>query len=231
MHQLSPAPCAIPPPSRHLAMLVRFYELARRSGDLGSILQEACRSAAEGVGADYAAMLQYCEYEQTFVLQAGVGVQTGFVGRTRIAAGLETTVGLAWHDQPVHFRRFPAGSRIRLLEVMTRQGVHRLVSVPVPGVGRAAFGVLEVGSAETGEFAQRDLLFLQTLADCIGAAVGRHADQASRADRAALAAERHSAVRDADRAGHDVVPNAVRRHQGRVFSGLQQDTQIQAGGG
>lgn len=45
------------------------------------------------------------------------------------------------------------------------------------------------------------------------------------------AAERHSAVRDAGRAGQDVVPNAVRRHQDRVFSGLQQDTQIQAEGG
>lgn len=236
MHQAGPVPCAasafsamVPSPSRHLAALVRFDELAHRPGDLGSILQEACRSAAEGVDAGYAGMLQYRVDEQAFVLQAGVGLPSRLVGRARVAAHLGTPAGLAWHvNQPVHFRRFPAGGRIRALEAMTGQRVHRLVSVPVPGEGEAAFGVLEVGSAEAGEFAQRDLLFLQALADCIGAAVGRHADQASCADRAALAAERRRAMRDATRAGHVVVLDAAGRYQGRA-SGLQQDMQIPAG--
>ena len=75
-------------------------------------------------------------------------------------------------------------------------GIRRLVSVPVHGEGGERFGVLEVGSAEAGEFAPCDLAFLQALADGVGAAVERHADRARRADRATLAAERRRAVRE-----------------------------------
>lgn len=234
MRQVSPAPCGGPallatvPPFRHLAAFARFDALAHQSGSLELILQEACRSAAEGVDAGYAGMLQYRADERSFVLQAGVGMQARFVGRTRIAAGLETKAGLAWHaDQPIHFRRFPAGDRIWALDGLTGQGVHRLVSVPVPREGGAAFGVLEVGSAEAGEFAPSDLLFLQVLADGVGAAVERHADRARRADRAAMAAERRCAMQDVSKPPH-IVLNAAKRHQRRAGI-LQQDTRIPAG--
>lgn len=124
MHQAGPVPCAasafsamVPSPSRHLAALVRFDGLAHRPGDLGSILQEACRSAAEGVDAGYAGMLQDRVDEQAFVLQAGVGLPSRLVGRARVAADLGTPAGLGWQvNQPVHVRRFPAGGRIRALE-------------------------------------------------------------------------------------------------------------------
>lgn len=236
MHQLGPAPCAAPafpaavPSSRHRAALARFDTLAHQLDDLGLVLQEACRSAAEGVGAGYAGMLQYRADEQAFVLQAGVGMQARFVGRARVAADFRTSAGLAWRvNQPVHFRRLPAGDRIRAPDAMAGQGVRRLVSVPVLGEGEAAFGVLEVGSAEAGEFAQRDLLFLRALADLVAAAVDRHADRASHADRAALTAERRRAMRDVGGEERAVASDAAGRHRGTAFGGLQQDTQIPAG--
>lgn len=238
MYQTGSAPCAAPTPSaavllspRQRAALARFDELAHRSGNLGSILQKACQSAAEGVDAEFVRMLQYRADEQAFVLQAEVGMQAGLVGRARIAAGLDTTAGRAWHaNQLVHFRRFPAESRIRAPGAMIGQDVLRLVSLPVPGEDETAFGVLEVGTAEAGEFAERDLLFLQALANGVGTAVRRHADWASWADRAVLAAERRRAVRYADGPAYAAVLNAGRRHQGSASSGLQQDTQIPAGG-
>lgn len=235
MRQVSPAPCGGPallatvPPFRHPAALARFDAVAHRPGNPELILQEACRSAVEGVDAGYAGMLQYRVGERSFVLQAGVGMPARFVGRARIAAGLETTAGLAGHaDQPIHFRRFPAGDCIWALDALTGQGVHRLVSVPVPREGGAAFGVLEVGSAEAGEFAPSDLLLLQVLADGVGAAVERHADRARRADRATMSAERHRAMQDASRPPH-VVLNAAKRHHEQA-SGSGQDTRIQVGG-
>ena len=239
-----------------LAALMQLDVLARRESDLGFILQEACRSAAEGVGAGFAGVLQYRADEQAFVLQAGVGMQARFVGRTRIAADLGTTAGLAWHaDQPVHFRRFLAGDRIQMSNAAIGHGVRRLVSVPVHGDGEEMFGVLEVGSAEAGEFAQCDLAFLQDLADCIGVAVARHAHQARLADRATLVAQRCSAVRElhrdgvlrpdvqtepdeqrrdqgeGDRMGRSIIQNVTKRRQAPTFGGLQQDAQMQDGGG
>lgn len=192
-----PAPtAAVSSLSRQLAAPMRLSSLALRESDLEFFLQEACRSAAEGVGAGFAGVLQYRADEQIFVLQAGVGMQARFVGRTRIAADLGTTAGLAWHaGEPVHFGRFAAGGRLRMLDTAIGHGVRWLVSIPVPGEGEERFGVLEVGSAGAGEFAQGDLAFLQGLADCIGAAVQRHADRACRADRATLVAERRRVVR------------------------------------
>ena len=218
------------------------------------ILHEACRSAAEGVDAGFAGVLQYRADEQAFVLQAGIGMQACLVGRTRVAADLETPAGLAWHtDQPVHFRRLAAGGRIRMPFAVAGQSAHRMVSVPIHGGSEEAFGVLEVGSAEAGEFAQCDLLFLKMLASSVATAVERHAERASRTDRAALVAERRRAVRDpqldgmrpldalpepderrrtwgdTDGSKYAVVLSAAKRHQGLTFSGLQQDTQLQAG--
>jgi len=261
MHQVGPAPCAAPAIpaavsllSRQLAALARFDDLAHQESGLELILHEACRSAAEGVDVRFAGVLQYRADEHAFVLQAGVGVQARLVGRARIAANLETTAGLAWHtNQPIHFRHLVAGGRIQGPDAVTGQGVCRLVSVPVHGESKIAFGVLEVGSAEAGEFTQHDLLFLQALADSVAATVARYADRASRADRAALVAEGRRAVRDpqldggrplhvlsepderrrtrsdVDGSEDAVVLNAAKRHQGLTFTGLQQDTQIRVG--
>lgn len=142
-----------------------------------------------------------------------------------------------------------------MLDTALGQVFRRLVSVPVHGEGEEMFGVLEVGSAEAGEFAQRDVAFLQALADCIGAAVERHADRARRADRATLVTERRRAVRelrrdgvrwpdvptrldgqrriqsDGDRMGFPTAQNAAKRRQAPTFSRLQQDAQIQHGSG
>ena len=142
-----------------------------------------------------------------------------------------------------------------MLDTAIGHGIRRLVSVPVHGEGGEMFGVLEVGSGEAGEFAPCDLLFLQELADCIGAAVRQHADRARRADRATLVAERRRAVREpqlgglrwpevptgADgrcrdqrnggRTGFPAPQNAARRRQAPAFGGLQQDAQMRDGGG
>lgn len=92
---------------------------------------------------------------------------------------------------------------------MIRHGVHQMVSMPVHGFNETAFGVLEVGSAEEGEFFQHDLYFLRALADSVAAAVYRHADRASHEDRAALVAERRHSM-------HEPQPDWVQRLSARA---------------
>ncbi len=77
---------------------------------------------------------------------------------------------------------------------MVGHGVHRMVSVPIRGDSQRAFGVLEVGSAEAGEFAQHDLSFLQGIANGVAMAVGLQAGRISRTEQAELAVERHAAL-------------------------------------
>ena len=203
MYQISPAPsvsaeaarCDVVPPSfRQAALIGRFDVLTHLEGDLDAVVCEACRVAAGGTGAGIAGVLQYRADEDAFVLQAGIGWPAGMVGRTRVAADLGTTAGLAWlTGQLVQFRELDATGYIRPLEALAGHGIHRIVSVPIRGDGQRAFGVLEVGSAEAGEFTRHDLSFLQGIANGVAMAVGLHA---SRTEQAEPAMERRAALAD-----------------------------------
>ena len=229
MHQISPAPCtagatrgATSQSFRQAALIAHLDAFAHQQGDLDGVVQEACRVAADGIGAGVAGVLQYRADEDAFVLQAGIGWSAQMIGRTRIAADLGTTAGLAWlTGQLIHFRQLGEIDRIRVPEAMIEHGVCRLVSVPIHGRNEEAFGVLEVGSAGTGEFTRHDLAFLQTLANSVAAAVGLHASRTSRAERTELVAEQKAAL-----AG-SLNPAASR--QSSVGISYQQDAQAGAG--
>ncbi len=207
MHQISPAlPAeavrngANPLTPRQVALMGQLDAVACLQFDLDAVVCEACRAAAEGTGAGIAGVLQYRADEDAFVLQAGVGWPAHMVGRTRVAADLGTTAGLAWlTGQLVQFRQLDATDRIRVPEAIVGHGVHRMVSVPIRGDSQRAFGVLEVGSADAGEFTRHDLSFLQGIANGVGMAVRLHASRTEQADlalerRAALAGRLHGAA-------------------------------------
>ena len=229
MHQISPAfPVeavrheANPLTPQQVALMGHFDAVAYLQDDLDAVVHQACRAAAEGVGGGIAGVLQYRADEDAFVLQAGIGWPARMVGRTRVAADLGTTAGLAWlTGHLVHFRDLNTIDRIRVPEPLIGQGVHRMVSMLIRGDGQRAFGVLEVGSAEAGEFTRHDLSFLQGIANGVAMAVGLHASRASRTEQAELAVERGAAL-----AGRlDVAAG----RQGPAGISYQQDVQRGAG--
>ena len=228
MHQISPVPSAqattrdaILSPLQQAEMIEHFDAFAQLKGDLDAVVCEACRVAAEGMGASFAGVLQYRADEDAFVLQAGFGWPARMVGRMRVTADLDTTAGLAWlTGQLVQFHQLDAIARIRLPEAMARHGVHRMVSVPIRDDGQKAFGVLEVGSAGTGEFTRHDLAFLQSIADSVAAAVSLRARRAGWTEQVELAVERVLAL-----AGGSSTTVGRRGPAGTRY---QQDTQVGA---
>ena len=207
MPQLSPAPftetaawAATLPSFRQMVLAAQFGAFARMEDDLDVIIHEACWVAARGVGAGFAGVLQYRADEDAFVLKGGIGWPARMVGRTRIAAHLGTTAGLAWlTGQLVHFRNLDKIDRLRIPETMIRYGVHRMVSVPIRNGNMEAFGVFEVGSTEAGKFARHDLPFLQELADGLAAAVNL---RASRTEQPASTEEQCSPRTSTAHGGH-----------------------------
>ena len=229
MHQISPAfPVeavrheANPLTPQQVALMGHFDAVAYLQDDLDAVVHQACRAAAEGVGGGIAGVLQYRADEDAFVLQAGVGWPACTAGRTRVAADLSTTAGLAWlAGQLVQFHELNATDRTRVPKAIVGHGMHRIVSVPIRGDGQRAFGVLEVGSVEAGEFTRHDLSFLQGIANGVAMAVGLHASRASRTEQAELAVERGAAL-----AGRlDVAAG----RQGPAGISYQQDVQRGAG--
>ena len=176
--------------SKQTSLSAGFDAFAQAQEDVGAVAHEGCRVAAEGVGTEFATLLQYRADARVFVLQAGVGCPARMVGRDWVAASRETTAGLAWlTGQLIHFRHLGGIGRIQVPEPMRGHGLRRMVSVPIQGDEHNPFGILEVGSPDAGEFALHDLLFLQTLARSMAAAVDRHFGLMRWADQAAEALE------------------------------------------
>jgi GAF domain-containing protein len=208
MNQISPAPfpAQSPAPSieapRRVAafpsfgqtgLTVQFNAYMHREDDLDAVVHEACRIAAEGVGAGFARVLQYQADEQAFVLQAAVGWPACTVGQTRVAADQGTTARLAWlTGQLIHLRHLDAIDRIRMPEATVDHEMRCMASVPIHGGHGEAFGLLEVGSAEVEEFTRHDLAFLQRLANSMTMAMGLHASRASRPEQAGLNVEQQA---------------------------------------
>ena len=228
MNQISPAPSieaagrsATFSPLQHSEMAARFSAYMHREDDLDVVVCEACRVAAEGVGAGLARVLQYRADEHAFVLQAAVGWPACMVGQTRIAADQGTTAGLAWlTGQLIHLRHMDAIDPIRMPDAVIEHGMRCMAIVPIHGGHTEAFGVLEVGSAEVEEFTRHDLSFLRRLANCVTMAVGLHASRASRTQETELPLERRATL-----AGRS---NNAADRQSAVGNSYQQDAQGQA---
>ncbi len=201
MNQISPAPSieAVRLAAAFLSfgqteLMAHFNAYMHRKDDLDAVVCEACRVAAEGVGAGFARVLQYRADEQAFVLQAAVGWPSCMIGRTRIAADQGTTAGLAWlTGQLIHLRHLDAIDRIRMPDATVEHGMRCMVSVPIHGGHQEAFGVLEVGSAGVEEFTRHDLSFLQRLVSSMTMTVGLHSSRASWTEQAEQAVERQAA--------------------------------------
>lgn len=179
-----PAPT---PSFRHAALTAGFDDFTQIEDDLDTVMEVVCQVAAWGVGARFVGVLQYHLNEQAFVLQAGIGWPVRLIGRCRVSADLCTTAGVAWlTGELVHFQDLDKVGRIRIPDAMAGQGIHQVVSVPIVGeVEGEGFGVLEVGSTDSGCFARHDLLFLRGLANAAAAVVDRHTRLARMATLAA----------------------------------------------
>lgn len=190
-------PFAIPPPLRQLVLIAQFSVFAFPNGDLYTVLHRACWIAAEGVGVGFARVLQHRADEQAFVLQAGVGWSVRFVGQARVLADMGTSAGIAWHTRrPALSDHLATGGVVRLSEASAEHGIHRTLSVPILGDDMTGFGVLEVGSAEAGEFTQHDVAFLEAVANCTAAALDQQARRALQEKQAAFADEQNVFLRE-----------------------------------
>ncbi len=168
---------------RQQRLVAAFGAEALRAGDFGELLQEASRVAAEGLGTDFAKVLEYIPREEALLIRAGVGWRDGVVGVVKLGADIASPAGFALKTgEPVISNHLAGESRFRTPQVMVEHGVRRGVNVVVRGEGDGpAFGVLEADTREATEtFSPADIAFLQALANTLGLAVDRERDRAAR---------------------------------------------------
>lgn len=179
---------------RQQELVASFGLTALREPDQQVLLDEVCGIAAAGMDSRFAKVLEYDAGRDDFLLRAGVGWRPGVVGHARIEAGTGSAAGFAFKSgQPVLSNELGSEKRFRTPQLLREHGIARAMNVVLRGDG-APWGVLEVDRRDGKTFADRDILFLQSLSNSVSVAreraEGRAALQVAAAAKDALLREK-----------------------------------------
>jgi PAS domain S-box-containing protein len=156
------------------ALLAELGHIALVDVTLDDLLSEACRLTALGLGIKYCKVLEYQPAEARFLVRAGVGWHDGVVGHATIGADLASPAGYAYQTgRPVISNHLAEEERFRTPELLIEHGIQRAINVILDG-NDPPFGVLEADSPTEGDFTERDLAFLEAIANLLGMALQRN---------------------------------------------------------
>lgn len=167
---------------RQQSLLGEFGSTAMQTRDLQKILQRATELCAIGLQAPFVKVLEYEPDENRLMVRAGVGWAPGTIDAVSLAADIGSPAGYAYQTgASVISNHLEVDTRFRTPRLLADHGVRRAINVLIEkgGEGKAFFGVLEVDSADPGQFDQDDANFLAGFAGLLGVAIERQQADAS----------------------------------------------------
>jgi len=154
-------------------ILADFGVLALRGTPLPELLDQAVRGVADGLGADFAKVLEFLPQERRLLVRAGIGWGPGVVGTATVGADTASPAGYALKTgKAVISNHLDIEERFRTPELLVEYGIRRAMNV-ILGGDNTPFGVLEVDSRNEGEFSESDIVFLRGIANVLGMAIER----------------------------------------------------------
>ena len=154
---------------RQQSLLGEFGRTAMQTRDFRKILQRATELCAKGLQAPYAKVLEYEPDENRLMVRAGIGWPLGTIDVVSLAANVGSPAGYAYRTgKSLISNHLEAETRFRTPQLLADHGVRRAINVLIEkgGEGKAFFGVLEVDSADPGQFDQGDADFLRDSPAC-----------------------------------------------------------------
>jgi two-component sensor histidine kinase len=161
---------------RQQSLLGEFGRVAMQTRDFQKILQRATELCASGLQAPFAKVLEYDPDEKRLMVRAGVGWPPGTIDIVSLAADVGSPAGYAYRTgKSLISNHLQAETRFRTPQLLADHGVKRAINVLIEkgGEGKAYFGVLEVDSADPGQFDEGDADFLAGFAGLLGIAIER----------------------------------------------------------
>jgi len=161
---------------RQQSLLGEFGSIAMQTRDLRKILQRATELCAAGLQAPFAKVLEYESDDNRLMVRAGVGWVPGTIDAVSLAADIGSPAGYAYQTgESVISNHLEADTRFRTPKLLADYRIRRAINVLIEkgGEGKAFFGVLEVDSADPGQFDQDDANFLAGFAGLLGVAIER----------------------------------------------------------
>lgn len=155
------------------AALADFGHHALREDDLDVLLQEAAELIADATGVKLVKVLEFLADRDVMLIRAGVNWKPGVVGHATFGAHLHSPSGYALQTgEPVISHDLSTEDRFEIPQLLLDHGVKSMVNVVISN-GHGAWGVLEVDSPAGRQFSDDDIVFLQTYANLLAAAIER----------------------------------------------------------
>src|SRR6202023_2829554 len=161
---------------RQQSLLGEFGRSALQTRDIRRILQRATELCAQGVDARFAKAVEYMPDEKRLLVRAGVGWPAGTIDHVSLGADVESPAGYAFHTGKIVIsNHLEEETRFRTPQFLADHGIRRAINVLIArgGEGHLPFGVLEVDSADPGQFDLADADFLAGFAGLLGIAIER----------------------------------------------------------
>jgi two-component system, sensor histidine kinase PdtaS len=161
---------------RQQSLLGEFGRSALQTRDIGQILQRATELCAQGLETPFAKVLEYLPEEKRLLVSAGVGWARATIGQVSLGVDMESPAGYAFHTgQIVISNHLQEETRFRTPKLLSDHGIKRAINVLIARGGEAhlPFGVLEIDSADPGQFDLADADFLAGFAGLLGIAIER----------------------------------------------------------
>jgi GAF domain-containing protein len=148
--------------------------LAALSGmDLAGLMDEAVHAVAGVLGVEYCKVLELMPDGATLLLRAGVGWREGLLGTATVGTNLQSQAGYALISPgPVVVEDLRTENRFEDADLLREHGVVSGLSTTIH-VGGRAYGVLSAHTKERRLFTEDEILFLQEVAEVLGAAIER----------------------------------------------------------
>ncbi len=141
---------------------------------LAGLMDEAVNVVAAVLEVEYSKLLELMPDGTTLLLRAGVGWREGLVGRATVGTNLRSQAGYALISAgPFVVEDLRTENRFADAELLLEHGVVSGLSTTIH-VGGRAYGVPCAHTNKRRTFTEDEVLFLQEVAEVLGAAIERH---------------------------------------------------------
>jgi signal transduction histidine kinase len=157
---------------RQQAAIARFGSFALRERDLMTILTEAARVCADGLGVPFSKVCQYRAEQNDLLIVAGCGWQDGVIGHVVSRADMSSPQGRALTTgEPSIVDDLRKDAGFDLPPFYAAHGIISTVDVIIKGSDEQPYGVLEIDSDKQHNYDQHDVNFLTGFANVLAEAV------------------------------------------------------------
>lgn len=156
---------------RQQAAIANFGSFALRQNDLMTVLTEAARVCAEGLGVRFSKICRYRDEENDLLIEAGFGWEDGVVGDVVSRADESSPQGRAFiTGEPSICNDLRKDNMFVLPAFYAAHGIVSTVDVLIKGAYQP-YGVLEIDNDQQHDYDEHDINFLTAFANVLAEAV------------------------------------------------------------